>query len=438
MSNNQQHRILLVDDDESILKALRRVLSDLDAELITAISGSEALEHLQKQNISLIISDQRMPQMTGVQLLGRCREFSPATIRILLTGYADIDATIDAINTGAVRYYLNKPWDDDLLLSRIRESLEMFQITAENEHLHKLTQEQNQKLLELNHALEKKVDQQTARIREQHQELKKSFMETIKAFSTIVGLRLKKAASHLQRVATLAKMLLEGLNLPEKEYQDILIAAYLHDIGKIGLPDVITDKASDECSPREKELLYKHPVLGQSCVYSISGFEEIGLMIRHHHENYDGTGYPDCLRGRKIPLGSRVLRICDAFDHVSHKADYPDMKALSSATAALHCHAGSSFDPNLVKIFTALDVASHFYHDDSKGVIGLKPDDLKEGMVVAMDVRTMNGVFLTPKGAKLSSGMISRIRKIHAVDPIIEAIRVYDRSEKSEEENVPV
>ena len=437
MPSDTKHRILLVDDEEGILKSLVRLLKELKVDLVTATGGEKALDIIKAQKISLIISDQRMPGMTGVELLGKCRELAPDAIRILLTGYADIDATVDAINTGAVRYYLNKPWEDDFLLSRIRDSLEMFDTAAENLRLTELTKAQNQKLLEFTHTLQQKVDEQTSEIKGQHLELKKSFMETIKAFSTIVGLRLQDVASHSQRVAALAKMLLDGLKLDEKEYQDVVVAAYLHDIGKIGIPIAIAIKSSDDCNPHEREVLYRHPILGQSCVYNISGFEEIGLIIRHHHECFDGTGYPDRLTGNDIPLGSRILRICDAFDHVSHKADYPDLKTLAHATAALRRHSGSHFDPNLVQAFASMDVASQFYHDDSHGVMGLKPDDLREGMVIAMDIRTINNVFLLPKGAKLSTGMIGRILKIHAVDPIIEAIRVYNRSIKPEKENVP-
>lgn len=208
MPDDHKHRILLVDDEKGILKSLTRLLKELEIDLTTVTSGAEALEIIKDQEVSLIISDQRMPGMTGVELLGQCREVSPNTIRILLTGYADIDATVDAINTGAVRYYLNKPWDDDFLISRIRDSLELFETTAENLRLTELTKKQNQKLLEFTHDLQQKVDEQTAEIKTQHKELKKSFMETIKAFSTIVGLRLRNVAAHSQRVATVVKMLL--------------------------------------------------------------------------------------------------------------------------------------------------------------------------------------------------------------------------------------
>ncbi len=155
-------------------------------------------------------------------------------------------------------------------------------------------------------------------------------------------------------------------------------------------------------------------------------------MIRHHHENINGTGYPDCLTGEWIPIGSRILRICDAFDHFANSGEFPNLAALSRATILLQRGVGTEFDAKLLKLFNDLNIANQFYSDDSQEVIGVRPFDLKKGMVVAMDIRTVNDVFLLPKGARLSPGMIARINKIHAVDPIIEAIRVYKMSANME------
>ncbi len=138
MPDKFKHTILVVDDDEGILKALSRLLKNLEAEVITANNGDKALEILNTKQVSLIISDQRMPGITGVELLHRSRSICPDSVRILLTGYADIEATIKAINSGAIKYYFNKPWDDEFLLSRIKESLDLFTMTAENKRLTKL------------------------------------------------------------------------------------------------------------------------------------------------------------------------------------------------------------------------------------------------------------------------------------------------------------
>ncbi|MEA3297687.1 MAG: response regulator [candidate division Zixibacteria bacterium] len=434
MSTGSDHMVLLVDDEENILNALKRLLTrQLNIEVITATSGEKALDILKKQPVSLIISDQRMPNMTGVEFLYKSQEISPTSIRVLLTGYTDINATIEAINKGAIKYYFNKPWDDEQLLGRIKESLEILDMSRENERLTELTKHQNEQLKEFNTSLEEKVKEQTGEIRAQHSELVQSFMETIKAFSTIIGLRFEDVGSHSQRVATLVRELLEGLKLDKKDYQDIFVAAFLHDIGKVSLSDRTIAKTPGQYSKEDIDAIARHPIIGQSCVYGITGFEEIGLIIRHHHEDYDGSGFPDGLDEQSIPLGSRVIRIADAFDNRAFSKGYPDMKTLNEAAAYLVSHSHTWFDPDLVKRFIDRDIARNLYMGEYSGKRIIQPNDLQEGMVIAEDVNTMNGMFLVPRGAKLSKGMISRIRKIHGVDPVAKRIHVFKENQQKKE-----
>lgn len=438
MPDKFKHTILLVDDEEGILKALRRLLKSLEVEIITANNGDEALEVLKNNQISLIISDQRMPKMTGVELLHHSQDISPDSVRILLTGYADIEATIEAINSGAIRYYFNKPWDDEALLSRIKESLDLYKMTVENKRLNKLLFKRNEELKQFNKTLEQRVNDQTKEIKQQHEELNQSFMETIKSFSTIIGLRFKEMGSHSQRVATLTKNLLEGSDLNQKEYQDIIIAAYLHDIGKISLSDRIMVKNLSKYTDADLEEIRKHPILGQSCVYNIYGFEEIGIIIRHHHENYNGSGYPDKIKGMKIPFGSRVIRIADAFDRLAFDKAYPNLDILNSAAAHLVKYSSSKYDPELVKKFIELGLARRFLLKDISDAMLVNTQELEVGMIVASDIVTDSGMFLLPKGAKLSMGMVKRIQKIDKVDPISNGICVYRIIKNKEEKHEPI
>lgn len=438
MSDKRRYRILAVDDEEGILKSLRRLLVDLDAEILTATSGKEALAILENNKVSLIISDQRMPEMTGVEFLQRSREISPETIRILLTGYADINATIDAINSGAIKYYFNKPWDDDLLISRIRESLDLYDMGAENKRLTTFIARQNEKLKDMNKTLKLRVEKQTSVIRDQHQQLIKSFMETIKAFSAIVELRSKDVGSHSQRVASTATRLIKALDLGKKEYQDVVVAAFLHDIGKISIPDKIMGKEENTYTSSDLDVVRKHAILGQSCVSGIADFEDVGMIIRHHHENFDGTGYPDGLREKGIPLGARVVRLADEFDKQSFVKGYPTMKALSEATAHLVLHSGTLFDPDLVKKFIELDIAKQFLYKEESETFLVNPIHLKEGMVVAADINTRSGMFVLPRGAKLSQGMINRIIKINTFDSIPNGIEIHRAIQKQKVANARI
>jgi response regulator RpfG family c-di-GMP phosphodiesterase len=424
MLESFKHAVLAVDDEEGILKALTRMFRSIDIELSVATSGPEALKLLQGHKYSLIISDQRMPGMTGVEFLHLSRDVSPDSIRILLTGYADISATVEAINSGAVRYYFNKPWDDAFFLSRIEESLKLYELSANNKYLLELTKQQNKQLKIFNVTLEDRVSSQTREIKMQRDSILKSFMQTIKALSTMIDIRFKDIGSHSQRIAAFARQMLKGYNLGQKEYQDIIVAAFLHDIGKIGLPDKIISKQQVEMSKIDLEELRKHPILGQSCIFFVEGFEEIGKIIRHHHENYDGSGYPDGILENKIPFGSRIIRIADAFDKISFSKGYPSARSINDATAHLVQYSESYFDPVIVKRIIELDIAKQFIYGDKVESNLIKVFELEPGMIVASDIFTGSGMFLLPKGAKLSSGMIKRLIKIDKVDPIPIGVQV--------------
>ncbi|MEZ5359811.1 MAG: response regulator [Candidatus Zixiibacteriota bacterium] len=424
MENNKRQTLLLVDDEKHILTAMRRLFSELDAEIFTASNGEEALAILAKQNVSVIISDQRMPQMTGVEMFKHAKRISPESVRILLTGYADIDVTVDAINSGEVKYYLNKPWDDQQLLSQVKESLENQKIKAENRRLAASLATKNRQLNALNELLEQKVLEQTEVIRKQHEDLQKSFMETIRAFSTVMEMRYKEVGLHTHRVATLAKELVRHLSLSEKEQRDIVVAAFLHDIGKIALPEELLRKDYKLCTPSEKAHIQKHTIIGQSCVCAIGGFEDIALVIRHHHEEYDGSGYPDRLKGEAVPLGARIIHVLNVYDREAYKYGDPDRKSLNDASAYLVKNSGARFDPEIVKKIIEHDIGHEFFLQEASQTVLLQPKELQPGMVISEDIYTENGMFILPKGAQLSIGMIKRINKINAADRIDKGIHV--------------
>jgi len=436
MANDFKHTIIIVDDEEGILKSLKRLLKNIDANVLTFTDGREVLEYLKTGQMSLIISDQRMPNITGVELLEKSRQLSPDSVRILLTGYADIAATTDAINSGAVRYYFNKPWDDEFLLSRIKESLDLYQVTIENKRLNIILQNQNEQLKIFNKNLEIRVLEQTREIKRQHEDLSKSFMGTIKSFSTIIDLRYKDIGSHSQRVAQLVSRLGKVIGLGQKEYQDVIIASYLHDIGKIGLSDKILSKNPKEYQKSELESYQNHPILGHSCLYGINGFEDVAIIIRHHHESYNGSGYPDNLREKRIPLGSRMIRMADTFDKLAFEKGYPTSKVLKEAAAHLVEYSGIDFDPDLVKKFIEHDLAQSYIIPESPETIIVRPFELEVGMILSSDIYTNSGMFLLPKGAKLSAGMIKRIMKIDSLDPVKDGVKVNKTTKKKEEVNV--
>ncbi|MFH1148060.1 MAG: response regulator [Pseudomonadota bacterium] len=164
--------VLIVDDEVNILNALKRAVRREPYQVLTASSGMEGLKLLQEQRVDLIISDQRMPEMTGVQFLAKVKELCPDTIRIILSGYTDVNSITEAINVGNVYKFMLKPWEDDALKVTIRESLEMAKLLRENKKLADTITDQNEELRYLNKNLEREVENRTAEIQWQNEALK--------------------------------------------------------------------------------------------------------------------------------------------------------------------------------------------------------------------------------------------------------------------------
>ena len=244
-------KILLVDDEVNITKSLRRLLMDVDRyDVYIANSGREALELLSDEpDIGIIISDQRMPEMTGVEFLQQARQVVPDAVRILLTGYADIEASIAAINEGAVFRYLTKPWDDDKLLLAIAEAAHNFWLVAENKRLNALVLKQKEELRQWNERLKQRVLDQTAQIRTKsdaialsNHQLRSNFSATIESLAGLIEMRDHRTPSHSRNVAELVAAMGEILGLDSHEIEQLRSAGLLHDIGKIAMNDELIKK----------------------------------------------------------------------------------------------------------------------------------------------------------------------------------------------------
>ena len=266
--------LLFVDDEPGILASLRRLFRPLGYKILTAESGAEGLEVLGREAVDLVVSDMRMPNMDGAKFLKEVRARWPPVVRLLLTGYADISSTIEAINQGEIYRYISKPWDDEEIVRTIKDALERKRLERENVRLAELTRRQNEELKELNAGLEQKVAARTAEVQQTlafveqaHRDLKRGFMATVRVFSGLIELRGRKLAGHSRRVAEYARGLAQRLGLDDAAAQNVLMAALLHDIGKIGLSDALLERPFNSLSADARGEVMKHPVMGQMAMH---------------------------------------------------------------------------------------------------------------------------------------------------------------------------
>ena len=419
--------ILLVDDEENILRSLQRLLMDEDFAIETATSGEAALEKLKAlENVGLIVSDQRMPGMNGAEFLGRSQEYAPDAVRILLTGYSDINATIDAINKGGASRYLSKPWNDEELIQVIRDAVRHYALIAENKRLNGIIAQQNEELQEWNNNLKGRVLQQTTAIRMKSEEVQAalelsriSFNGIIETLSTLVELRGKPTHQHSRNVAQMAVGTAKELGIKGAELDNIRIATLLHDIGEIGIPERIILMAPEAMDRDEFQEYCLHPVRAQLLLDHIVELRPAALLIRHHHENFDGTGFPDRFSGDDIPLGSRLIAFADQIDTAAMELD-EDIADQSLARAALSL--GKCLDPSLLQLFK--NCVHNCYGSRTKQkpevttvLMELRPKELQPGMILASDLFSGTGLLLLHKGITFDAMQIAALKRYYTIDP---------------------
>lgn len=413
--------LLFVDDEANILAALRRLFRPLGYRIFTAESGAQGLEIIASEKIDLVISDMRMPEMDGAQFLEQVRHRSPDSIRILLTGYADIASTIDAINKGQIYRYIAKPWEDNDITLTVRYALEQKQLVREKERLEALTQRQNEELKDLNANLEDKVKARTEELRQTmgfldiaHEKLRKSFFTSILVFSNLLELRKGAMAGHSRRVADIARKLALHLGMGEAEAQDVMVAGLLHDIGKIGLPDSLLHKPFSALAGEEYNAVAKHPIVGQTALMALEQLNDAAKLIRSHHERFDGKGYPDGLAGTAIPLGARILVVANDYDAV--QLGHLLSKRLNAQDALIFIKEGrgNRYDPQVVDAF--IKMMGGTGEVTKVREIALRPANLKNGMVLTRDLISRSGFLMLARDYLLDDALIEQLKKNEQMD----------------------
>jgi putative two-component system response regulator len=354
-----KHSILIVDDEESILNTFKRILADEDYEVHTVTNGSEGLNKLRttQKPYSLIVSNQRIPEMSGVQFFSQAKNISPDAVRILLTGDADSDSVINAINKGGVHLYFTKPWREEEILLHIKQSLSRVEILAENKRLVELIKIKNEELTELNKTLEKKANDGINDLLAQTEKLKESYKKSqiimdgiVKTLSKIVETRDPYTSGHEDQVAKIACKIAKEMKLTDDQISSIHISATLHDIGKISVPSEILTKPS-VLSNLEREIIKTHCKVANDILVNIEFPYPVAEIIYQHHERMDGSGYPRGLKGDDIALEARIIGVADVIDAMASYRPYRPALGVEAAIEEIVKFRGVTYDPSVVDAY---------------------------------------------------------------------------------------
>jgi len=322
-SKKSKHKILIVDDEENNLQLLKRTLR-LEYEILVASNGMEALKVIEEngEEISLIISDQRMPLMSGTDLFQKIINKYPDIIKMLLTGHSDMNTLVKSVNECNIFQYLLKPFDPDELKVVVKNGIEVYELSCNNNVM-------------IN-------------------ELKELFYTTIKSISSALDAKDTYTHGHSLRVTLYSLMLAYKVNTDETFLEEVETAGLLHDIGKIGIPESILCKPG-KLTDEEYEIMKSHPERGKKMLNGIKKLVAVADWLNTHHERWDGRGYPGGLKGEEIPITARIISIADTYDAMTTDRSY--RKGLSHEVAReeiIKC-GGSQFDPSIVEIFVKID-----------------------------------------------------------------------------------
>jgi adenylate cyclase len=429
--------LLLVDDEPGILSALRRLLRTPRYEVLLAESGAAALEILASREVDLIVSDMRMPNMSGAEFLARAQTLYPDTMRILLTGYSETDSVIRAINEGGVYRYLNKPWDDHDLLLTVAQALEQRRLRQETSRLTTLTQKQNEELRSFNARLEAQVLARTEEIRQTvmfledaQQDLKRNFTTMVQVCASMIELRCGVVGGQSLRIGEVARHLAQALGMSGLQAQDVLFAGLLHGIGKLSLPDALLHKSLDRLSAEEAQLFHQHPLRAQMVLTPVKQLSQVAHCIRHQYERFNGRGTPDGLAGSDIPLGARILAVVRDFEGLRHGDIAKQPVALEQTITILKSQAGLRYDPHVIDCFVSLlkDPAALGLREPVSQING---SQLMEGMRLADDLRSSRGVLLMTKDNVVSTHQVDQVRRFEAQEGTLFSIVVHAATDPS-------
>ena len=333
--NLLEDRILIVDDEEMICSILARRLTKEGYFCFTAKNGKEALHHFYKNSFSVIISDIRMPEINGIELLKNVKAVRPNMTVIMMTAYPEINMAVEAIRFGANDFIL-KPVDLDLVVFSVKKALEKKKLEEELES-HR------------NH-LEELVEEKTGKLQEAYHVLQRTHLNSIKILSGAIDAKDPYTRGHSDRVRTMSVRIGMKLGFSEKRLESLDYGSLLHDIGKIGIKDVLLQKPGP-LSPEEYQSIQEHTLIGVKIIEEDDFFKDKLPMIRSHHERFDGSGYPDGLAGEAIPLEARIISVPDAFDAMTSLRHYRRAIPLEKILIELKRGKGKQFDPQILEIF---------------------------------------------------------------------------------------
>ena len=409
---DERNRILIIDDEQIVLVALSETLKREGYQVVALANPLDGLELIQRESFGVILTDQQMPQLTGLEFLARAKQHQPDATRILITAVLSLSVAIDAINKGEIYRFIVKPWLREELLVTIKNAVQRFELIRSNAALYEATRKLNAELS----VQVIQIAEQNAQLDRLNQALRQNLQHSIQVSVKTLETFNPVLASQTRRVFELCKAMAARLELTDDDKQVLEIGARLHDIGLVGTSRTLIRKwqtAPDTLNEAERAIIENHPATGQALASFAHNLEAVGPVIRAHHERFDGTGYPDQLAQERIPWLARLLAVAVAYAHCPTEGEF--------AIEFIRNGSGTAFDPEAVRAFARCLPHAVVPRRQREVLVS----ELQPGMVLASGIYTSNGVLLIPAGQTLSEPHIAKLRNHTQVNDITQSLLVY-------------
>lgn len=332
---NTQYKIIAVDDEQGIIDSLSVFLRRSGYQLTGVTDPYQAIEKVRNEHFDLMLLDFIMTPIHGDKVVEEIRKFNQNLYILLLTGHKDLAPPLETIKRLSIQGYCEKSDKFDQLLLLIESGLRSV--------------EQMKTIRKINEELKEKND-----------ELEKAYLESIQTLRYTVEAKDSYTRGHSDRVSEFSVLIGKYLGLSEEDLNTLRIGGLFHDIGKIGVPDAVLLKEG-KLTDDEYSAIKNHPSIGKQILQNSSVFKDMIPIVYHHHEKFDGTGYPEKLKGKDIPLFARIAAVADTFDAMTTKRSYRNALPLDVVRSEIERCSGTQFDPDIAKIF--LDIFDHHYDE---------------------------------------------------------------------------
>lgn len=418
-SDTSAYPVLILDDEIAVLHSLRETLERAGYHVVTCASPLKALEIVRDNHFSVILTDMRMPEMTGLEFLEHCESMQPEATRVLITAVLSLSTVLDSINRGRIYRFIPKPWLHEELLAAIENSVQRFMLLQQNKELQDKVAALESELTatrdraEAHNEVVKSLEGELAGVQKgganRHQRTLELCWRILNTYDPFLGGRTRA-------IAELARLVSSSQYFSDKESRTLQTAAWLCDLGLLGVSREALHHFRhnpEQLSGSDRALIRHHPVYSQTLAALLDEDPALAATIRSHHERYDGTGYPDGLDGKDIAWTARCLAVIVAYVESEKPRD-------AACDYLLH-ESGRAFDPEAVRLF----IKTTHSLPAPRSVREVLMEDLRPGMILSQGLYSPTGLLLVAEGQPLSPSTIEKIRSHNLAAPIGQRLLVY-------------